>query len=361
MILLLPYVHPAEVVPWRCRVARKRQVRDYTPVDIREVGQSEVETAFEIVTPNGTLPVERIIVSAEGRLMAPARRKDDGRLLAAVDFVRDHRESLSRSEAFDPRLFPYPNMRHGKRDGDPMRQPTFQQLMAREGWRAAKDIAEEKERHFGDAQAYYASAFLLVDGVLHVECREPVWTVHQRYGGDMGVRLERRADSFWSSDLFRIDRLDAAMEWARRCGADDDPPASTVVPSSLHFIERNDPLEIAKLAIHCGARMWAWDIEPALDADVYARTADSVEGFLDDPASFGPADIPAFLDALSEAYRNAVQKLRSDWGRGDTANIQWCVERWAFESELGLDPRQFEDLCEEDVAALGGLAAVLAA
>ena len=372
MLLNLPFAYRASVLPsTRHRLFHDCWVRGYTDVLIPEISQDDVTPAIELRDAVDEPSRTTMLVSQGGRLFRPVRSLLGRSELTPEAFEKevakrghqlaDFPEPDSEKIDFDHRLFPTVSIRWNVAylDQDaygPLSWPTLAVRGKAEGWPApvAKFSSEEAERAW--AQSHYPKAFLMIDGVLHAECPEPVWHVKSYGLPRPSVVLEQFPTVEGSDIYFRLDQPDRALSFARSIGGSGRSTTSMreMVLIEAAVVERIDPYHIALSTMR--------PLRRRRIPDLFRHCADGLCG--DAKAIFEKVekdgfqvrlcDVPALLDAVEVTMHIATERGWYDHERGDWHHLQDVAARWKFEKEAGLDMTVFDELSPDDLAALEG-------
>lgn len=356
MLLSLPYAYRAELLPARCRNTRELVVRDIVLADVREVYRHEVEPAIELAA-KGTSPAELIFLSPEGRLMAPARDVRTREPLTPKEFERANARNSDGDRSFASELFPFEGMRHGAPGGLPWDSRTMTEHMMAEGWASAKLVGGDQNDRFLDATVYLSEAVMVIDGVIHVECREPVWRFNPWPHPGRAV-LEPAPDRMQSRHLFRLDRWEEACEWARLQGgvAPRVRPSARILAASA--LTRDDPLEIGTAYSNQMRSAWIWHLGHRAMQAVDDETYTAVDDGLARGAGFSRDEALQLMNDYLRVFRLLVNEQAPYQAMGSASWVPTVMDRWELERRRGLGRVEAsceEELSQEDIDALIGL------
>lgn len=356
MLLSLPYTYRTELLPARCRNTRELVVRDNVLADVREVYRHEVEPAIELAAM-GTSPAELIVLSPEGRLMAPARDVLSRDPLTPKEFERANAGKNDGDRVFSRELFPYEGIRHGAPGGLPWDARTMTEHMMAQGWVSAKLVGGDQNDRFLEAAAYLSEAVMVIDGVVHVECREPAWRFNPWPHPGRAV-LEPAPDRVQSRHLFRLDRWDDACEWARLQGgvAPRVRPSARILAASA--LTRDDPLEIGTTYRNQMRSAWIWHLGhramQAVDDETYAAVDDGLAR----DAGFSRDEALELMNDYLRVFRLLVNEQAPYRATGSASWVPTVMDRWDLERRRGLartEAAREIELSQEDIDALIGL------
>ena len=195
MILNLPFVYSVRLRAGTQRRPREYRVRGYASVDVREITSSEMIEVVKCTYQGyrqGWSPHEFAVMIGGygGRLYRPVQNGEgflDGpgleQALAEPPF--DPQEFKSRT-AWRARMpsgiaswpFPTPDIRNGEEpELDPRRLLSLPELRAELGLAAHPVDSTNFHERSAAAVAHLREAVLIVDGIVWMECPEPVWSI----------------------------------------------------------------------------------------------------------------------------------------------------------------------------------------
>ncbi len=258
-LVSLPFDYWAAVLPSSChRNVREEHIREYTDVLIPEVEAEELRLAILIPghrtrSSGSNAAIE--IFDWRGTLYRQALARKTGKpldLKAFEDAVSprfDHSpRGVPRRSArpvFDHTAFPSRGVRWGIDRPNPLCRWNIEHRAILDRWTATKRIvASEREHELAHAQSFLEKAVISVAGQVFVACPEPVWCIDAMGADKVRVRLEvdpRYVDSY---QVFRLDRLDHARDWAHRVGGDQASPRKPEIFDG-DSIRRNDEWALA--------------------------------------------------------------------------------------------------------------------
>ncbi len=283
MILHVNYRYTAEIVPPRKRNGVERTYLGTVAVEVREAGPDEAPVALRFRSdvffdeaPTGTLLELRLM---DGKLWRPcfdppdrASHFDDGPKPAAVFRGPDWLEGTAKS-----------GFRTNPEHGSPF--PTgFKQWNAAEVPPSIEDdpeartvrSANAKEREAAIAEA--AAGFLLVDGVVHRTCSEPVYEIRP---GDRWVHpvfLDAVNGNSGPERIFRADEIGYLGGMDRLDAVPDESRIEVVIPEAVRY----DGPMLALVRSADAALSWMKNAIAERDVDFfrsYAALRDGVRTF----------------------------------------------------------------------------------
>lgn len=345
MLLWLPFRYDARVVAKHGRNAHHTALRDYVRVDVREIGSHEAEPALEIRDPSAARSHDLLRLSPEGRLMASARDCRTGEPLSPYEFEAAVGTSADANPRIDTDLFPDAAAQHGSPSRTVLKHRTLSKYLSQWDLKGVRSLEGDQDHRKLEAQAYLPEAVMIVDGLVYVECREPVWTVSDQKRGRSRLRLERKPDDRLVQHEFRLDRLEAARAWATLVGVDPDPCA-TVAILSEKALKRDDHRRLASVNPGYLTGMW-----PLLANGARTQFPPSVAEYIERAHDAGEMSLEA-MDAYASVFQRVVVVPDDVWHIN--LHILHRLERWIFEREHGLEARApiEAELTEEDIYAL---------
>lgn len=365
MILNLPFLYTVSMRRGSQRKPRDYLVRGYTSVDIAEVASSELtevirmnRTVYPVYGQRPGIEVTRsflewhdsLVLPVEQKMQPVTPREFEGDLseVSLVE-VKDERGRLRRPYSTLWFHFPTPRCRFADESGfDPRQYPTQFELVLKMEGEAHPIVRSDFAAREEEAQIRLRKFVVIVDGVINVAVREPVW----RQGR---TRVESGVTSYcMRSDPYRAYRLDRAP--AQLNGPEAGSDRTTVLRPDL--LRRDDVLELTL----CALDLWPKWGPRVLSAGGEFAGPIGLCAIVNAIAGSSTPPNPQQCIAVLETYRKArtalaAQQRQRFWDNGysvpDVAGA--IATRWRREREEYLALHDESQLSAEDIDALEGL------
>lgn len=365
-LLRLPFCYRAAILPSsRHTRADIEFISEYTDVLVPELSATDAVIAIEY---DGYEALEYLdplpgpIYLWNGRLYRGALPRGSDVPLKAAAFEEavsarfDHfiSEREGRLSPFRSELFPVLSSPWGDcRARNPLDCHDFERRARERRWKPTRKVLEsDREARLGSAQSFLSEAVVLIEGHVFVACPEPAWSV-DAYGAEaIRVRLDPDLRYGRPTDLFRLDRVGEAMEWARRLGGNNASPPEVRI-SEACILCRDDEWALANhLVASCSYLRGPFgEVDEAHEP--LERAGMIVQGIRDEKRMPYETEVEDILEALETSLQAALPEGLTGHDRTDR-DLRLVADRWALAKVAGRGPGNRMILDEIDRDALIG-------
>ena len=365
--LKVPFAYEADILPSRRhKNTRHTRLRSEILVDLPDLGRAEFDEVAELPALQSicgwarNINGDRTLLARNGAFFAPFRVNGKAvGLQGTIDALAEPEVLASGHLKWSPLLFsemhdyPIVTSPNWRFSPTPLMLKSFGTHCAFEGWPGATMVAADLNDRELDAAKHLDGAFALIDGIVYMRRREPVWHVLHVGGRQYQITVETAPWANGAPNFFRLDKKREALAWAASrhfhlLPEDTGAPLTLFRPDKL---ERFDALQVAAgvLATWPGLRD---DHDPAHEA-LYGRGGDAevLDTLHDGKFEMDIAQAMLVMDALREVMIVAGAPPR--WSTFRAALARWRAEGPGREADLLT--QKDTNLSDDDLAALVGL------